>query len=156
MIAQDLLRKRAGQRMQPHKKFELKEYTGTYQDRGAGWTSYYARFLTGSGPLQVTHVPENQLHLMFKALAQEVRTEAAMGKATLGRIPERTQKQHDMRMVYDALRGIESERFKTLRENGVSEAAMLQQSKEISDGLVARISKTSYAIPQKNYLGLMT
>jgi hypothetical protein len=135
-------------------KIIVTNYISTYQEGRGVDARYFATFAT---PTELyVNVSEGQLYQTFGMLAKEVRTEAAMGKATFGRIPERTQKQHDMRMVYDALRGIESERFKTLRENGVSEAAMLQQSKEISDGLVARISKTSYAIPQRNYLGLMT
>lgn len=141
--------------MQPHKKIEVKEYIGTHKEKGAGWTSYYARFLTASDKLQVMHVSEDQLNRAFTNLAKQVHTEAALGKATLGRIPERTQKQSDMRIVYDALRGIEAERFKALRETSVSEAAMLQQSKEIADGLLQRVSATSYAIRQKNYLGVM-
>lgn len=95
--------------MQPHKKIEVKEYIGTHKEKGVGWTSYYARFLTASDKLQVTHVSENQLNRAFTNLAQQVRTEAAM----------------------------------------------LQQSKEIADGLLQRVSATSYAIPQNNYLKVM-
>lgn len=136
--------------MQPHKKVEVKEYIGTHREKGAGWTSYYARFLTASDDLKVTHMSENQLHSTFKGLTQQVGD-----KTRRSHIPERTQKLSEMRIFYDALRGIEAERFKTLRETGVSEAAMLQQSKEIADGFLRRVSTTSYAIPQKNYLGVM-
>lgn len=136
--------------MQPHKKIEVKEYIGTHKEKGAGWTSYYARFLTVSEKLQVTHMSENQLHSTFKELTQQVGD-----KTRRSHIHERTQKLSEMRIFYDALRGIEAERFKTLRETGVSEAAMLQQSKEIADGFLRRVSTTSYAIPQKNYLGVM-
>lgn len=136
-------------------KIVVTNYVGTHQlGRGVD-ARYFATFETPPTELHV-NVSEGQLYQTFGMLAQEVRTEAAVGKATLGRIPERTKKQSEMGKTYEALRGIEAARFKDLQENAVSAAAQLTLSKELAQGLIKRVYATSYAIPQKNYLGLMT